>query len=180
MAAHGKIWSASGGNLLIEQLTERELEVLTHVAAGARNREIASILNVSIKTVEFHLRNILSKLGVRSRTEAVVRAWQLDLLTAFLVQRINTVPVSYRPIPVVRVREFLEPRPGAAVPAWRLRPVRGHGPDRRKPAVVFASDPSVEDGAMGQRLCDVIISAYRRRWVRGARLSGFGIRAAPG
>jgi DNA-binding NarL/FixJ family response regulator len=80
MTGHGKIWSASGGNLLIEQLTERELEVLVHVAAGARNREIASSLNVSIKTVEFHLRNILSKLGVRSRTEAVVRAWQLDLL----------------------------------------------------------------------------------------------------
>jgi LuxR family maltose regulon positive regulatory protein len=80
MAGYGRIWSAPGGSLLIEQLTERELEVLTHVAAGARNREIASILNVSIKTVEFHLRNILSKLGVRSRTEAVVRAWQLELL----------------------------------------------------------------------------------------------------
>lgn len=80
MAGHGRIWSAQGGSLLIEQLTERELEVLHHVAAGARNREIASVLNVSIKTVEFHLRNILSKLGVRSRTEAVVRAWQLDLL----------------------------------------------------------------------------------------------------
>jgi DNA-binding CsgD family transcriptional regulator len=79
MPGHSKIWSAPGGNL-IEQLTDRELEVLEHVAAGARNREIAAILNVSIKTVEFHLRNILSKLGVRSRTEAVVRAWQLDLL----------------------------------------------------------------------------------------------------
>jgi DNA-binding CsgD family transcriptional regulator len=50
MAGHGRIWSAQGGSLLIEQLTERELEVLHHVAAGARNREIASALNVSIKT----------------------------------------------------------------------------------------------------------------------------------
>ncbi|MDR0345422.1 MAG: response regulator transcription factor [Nocardiopsaceae bacterium] len=80
MVSYGKVWSAPGGNLLIEQLTERELEVLEHVANGARNREIAGTLNVSIKTVEFHLRNILSKLGARSRTEAVVRAWQLDLL----------------------------------------------------------------------------------------------------
>lgn len=80
MPSHGKVWSAPGGNLLIEQLTDREVEVLGHVAAGARNREIADVLNVSIKTVEFHLRNILSKLGARSRTEAVVRAWQLDLL----------------------------------------------------------------------------------------------------
>lgn len=81
MAPHGKVWSPPGVNLLVEQLTERELEVLGYVAAGARNREIARILNVSIKTVEFHLRNIMSKLGARSRTEAVVRAWQLDLLT---------------------------------------------------------------------------------------------------
>lgn len=81
MAAYGKIWSPPGVNLLVEELTERELEVLGYVAAGARNREIAHILNVSIKTVEFHLRNIMSKLGARCRTEAVVRAWQLDLLT---------------------------------------------------------------------------------------------------
>lgn len=81
MAPYGKVWSPPGVNLLIEQLTERELEVLGYVAAGARNREIADLLNVSIKTVEFHLRNILSKLGARCRTEAVVRAWQLDLLT---------------------------------------------------------------------------------------------------
>lgn len=80
MASHGKIWSPPGVDLLIEQLTERELEVLGYVAAGARNREIADHLRVSVKTVEFHLRNILGKLGARSRTEAVVRAWQLELL----------------------------------------------------------------------------------------------------
>jgi ATP/maltotriose-dependent transcriptional regulator MalT len=81
MPSHGKVWSPPGADLLIEQLTERELEVLGYVAAGARNKEIAGHLSVSIKTVEFHLRNILSKLSVRSRTEAVVRAWQLNLLT---------------------------------------------------------------------------------------------------
>lgn len=81
MATYGRVWSPPGVNLLVEELTERELEVLGYVAAGARNREIARNLNVSIKTVEFHLRNIMSKLGARSRTEAVVRAWQLDLLT---------------------------------------------------------------------------------------------------
>jgi LuxR family maltose regulon positive regulatory protein len=51
------------------------------VAAGARNREIAQQLRVSIKTVEFHLSNILGKLSARSRTEAVVRASQLGLLS---------------------------------------------------------------------------------------------------
>lgn len=65
---------------VLERLTDRELQVLGRVAAGYRNREIADELDVSIKTVEFHLRNILGKLGVRSRTLAVVRAWQLGLL----------------------------------------------------------------------------------------------------
>jgi len=81
MATYRRVWSPPGVNLLVEQLTERELEVLGHIAAGARNREIAASMTVSIKTVEFHIRNILGKLGARSRTEAVVRAWQLDLLT---------------------------------------------------------------------------------------------------
>jgi DNA-binding CsgD family transcriptional regulator len=65
---------------VIEPLTERELEILHHVASGGRNREIARELHVSIKTVEFHLTNILGKLGVKSRTEAVVRALQLGWL----------------------------------------------------------------------------------------------------
>ena len=69
------------GDQVLEELSDRELEVLQYVASGSRNHEIARRLNVSIKTVEFHLRNILGKLGVRSRTEAVVRAWQLGLLS---------------------------------------------------------------------------------------------------
>jgi DNA-binding NarL/FixJ family response regulator len=76
-----RIWSVpAAGNLVLQRLTDRELEVIRLVAAGARNREIAAQLNVSIKTVEFHLSNILGKLSARSRTEAVVRAWQLGLL----------------------------------------------------------------------------------------------------
>lgn len=65
---------------LPERLTERELEVLRHVAAGMHNHEIATELRVSIKTIEFHLCNILGKLGCRSRTEAVVRGWQAGML----------------------------------------------------------------------------------------------------
>lgn len=81
----GGVWSVPDENLVMGHLTERELEVLRHVAAGSRNREIAKDLSVSIKTVEFHLSNILGKLGARSRTEAVVRAWRLGLFefTAF-------------------------------------------------------------------------------------------------
>jgi DNA-binding NarL/FixJ family response regulator len=66
--------------VVIEPLTTRELEVLSLVASGAHNREIARELRVTVKTVEFHLGNVLGKLGVQSRTGAVVRALQLGWL----------------------------------------------------------------------------------------------------
>ncbi|MCA9938587.1 MAG: helix-turn-helix transcriptional regulator [Anaerolineales bacterium] len=53
-----------------EKLSVREAEVLRLVAAGKRNKDIAICLNVSINTVEFHLKNIFSKIGVNNRTEA--------------------------------------------------------------------------------------------------------------
>lgn len=86
-----RVMSVPSENLVMGRLTDRELEVLTHVAAGSRNREIATELNVSVKTVEFHLSNILGKLGVRSRTEAVVRAWKLGVLglTAFPIGAVH-------------------------------------------------------------------------------------------
>jgi DNA-binding NarL/FixJ family response regulator len=80
MTVHGRIRTVPGKNLLLEQLTDREMQVLELVAAGRRNREIAATLKVSVKTVEFHLSNILGKLGAQSRTEAVVRAWQTGML----------------------------------------------------------------------------------------------------
>jgi len=80
MAADGRIRSVPGQPLLVEQLTNRELQVLQLVAAGRRNRQIAEALKISVKTIEFHLSNILQKLGAQSRTEAVVRAWQAGIL----------------------------------------------------------------------------------------------------
>lgn len=77
-----RVWSveAPDSSLILEQLSERELEVLKKVAGGLRNQDIAADFRISIKTVEFHLSNIMGKLGVRSRTEAVVRAWQAGML----------------------------------------------------------------------------------------------------
>jgi NarL family two-component system response regulator LiaR len=63
-------------------LTDREQEVLALLAEGLSNAEIAEQLVISVATVKFHVRGILTKLGVDSRTEAVAFAWQQNLSSA--------------------------------------------------------------------------------------------------
>jgi RNA polymerase sigma factor (sigma-70 family) len=58
---------------LLDRLSVREREVYELLAAGRTNREIAHALFISEVTVKVHVRHILSKLGVRSRTEAAAR-----------------------------------------------------------------------------------------------------------
>jgi signal transduction histidine kinase/DNA-binding CsgD family transcriptional regulator len=65
---------------LIEPLTPREREVLAGAAAGLTNKQIAARLGISDRTVQFHLGNVLGKLGVASRTEAAVLALQRGLV----------------------------------------------------------------------------------------------------
>jgi len=55
-------------------LTEREVQILRHVAAGSSNQEIANTLVLSVKTVERHLANIYARLGLRGRVEATAYA----------------------------------------------------------------------------------------------------------
>ncbi|HEU5200885.1 MAG TPA: response regulator transcription factor [Ktedonobacterales bacterium] len=62
------------------QLTEREREILALLARGASNREISEALYIAGGTVKNHLSNILSKLGVRDRTQAALKARELGLL----------------------------------------------------------------------------------------------------
>jgi DNA-binding CsgD family transcriptional regulator len=60
-------------------LAARELEVLQHLAAGERNRTIASALGISENTVKFHVRNLFKKLDVGSRTEVIALAYSHGL-----------------------------------------------------------------------------------------------------
>ncbi len=66
---------------VLDQLTERELEVLQLAAKGMSNREIGRQLTISVRTVQTHLTNIFNKMGVGSRTEAVVCALRKGWIT---------------------------------------------------------------------------------------------------
>ncbi len=59
-----------------EVLTERELDVVEHVARGRTNAEIAGALFVSVSTVKTHLEAVRMKLGARNRTEIAIWAWE--------------------------------------------------------------------------------------------------------
>ncbi|MFZ0547468.1 MAG: response regulator transcription factor [Candidatus Promineifilaceae bacterium] len=65
---------------LAEPLSERELEILGVLAAGASNREIAQQLYITEGTVKNHVTNILGKLGVRDRMQAALKARELGLV----------------------------------------------------------------------------------------------------
>jgi DNA-binding NarL/FixJ family response regulator len=65
-----------------EALTERETEVLRLLAQGQSNKQIAHSLHIAEKTVKTHVSNILSKLGVQSRTQATLYAVRTGLVSA--------------------------------------------------------------------------------------------------
>src|SRR3546814_3781044 len=62
-----------------DPLTDRETEILRLMASGFSNKEIANSLGVAEGTIKNHVSNILSKLGFRDRTRAVLKAFELQL-----------------------------------------------------------------------------------------------------
>ena len=63
----------------LDSLTSRERDVLQLMTSGLANRQIAADLGVEVDTVRWYTKQIYSKLGVHSRTEAVLKAQELDL-----------------------------------------------------------------------------------------------------
>jgi DNA-binding NarL/FixJ family response regulator len=61
-------------------LTNRELQVLRHIALGLSNKEIAQSLSISVETVKEHVQNILRKLNAADRTDAAVRAVRMGVV----------------------------------------------------------------------------------------------------
>ena len=106
------------------ELSERELEIVKLLATGLSNKEIASQLFLSVNTVKVHLRNIFSKLGVQSRTEATFMAIQRGYVTvpgavpadegaAIEGERIETgeqagvAPAPAAPVPAIAIEPAL-------------------------------------------------------------------------
>jgi DNA-binding NarL/FixJ family response regulator len=81
LASMGKVkGQASARESAIKDLSEREVEVLQHVADGKSNKEVATALTISEKTVKAHLRSIFRKLEVGDRAQAVATAMRRGLV----------------------------------------------------------------------------------------------------
>ncbi|MBZ5656286.1 MAG: response regulator transcription factor [Acidobacteriia bacterium] len=75
------LWSRTGEvNNQTEQLTDRQREILQLIIDGKGNKEIADLLHVSVKTIEFHRARLMTKLGVRSVAELTKVALQQGLI----------------------------------------------------------------------------------------------------
>lgn len=74
-SAHEREWRA------IDDLTDREQEVLVFIARGFSNQEIAGELTLSVDTVKTHVKRVYAKLGARDRVHAVIAAYESGLVT---------------------------------------------------------------------------------------------------
>ena len=95
------------------QISEREREILRLVATGATNQQIALQLDISVNTVKVHLRNIFSKIGVVSRTEATMYAIRSGIVAVEI--QVAESPVTTEEGPGVAVETVTAIPPRAAM-----------------------------------------------------------------
>lgn len=83
LVAHGMLFRtllARHQNELVTQLSDREIQILHLAAGGKTSGEMAKVLRLSERTVNFHMGNIMQKLGAENKTQAAVLAMQMGLL----------------------------------------------------------------------------------------------------
>jgi DNA-binding CsgD family transcriptional regulator len=99
-----------------ESLTDRETELLQLVATGVTNRQVAQRLSISVNTVKVHLRNIYTKLGAESRTEATMIAVREGLVT---VEGAETPPAGAESTSPLTQLPFLPLAPEPPLPWFK-------------------------------------------------------------
>ena len=85
-----------GGGLASARLTDREAEVLRLLADGMSNAEIAADIYLGVETVRTHVRNILAKLGVRDRVQAVIAAYESGFVSSRKVGQNGRLDAGHR------------------------------------------------------------------------------------
>lgn len=95
---------------IVEQLTMREQEILSMIAQGMSNGEIAAELVVTMATVKWHVTQLYKKLGVRSRVQAIVRARELNLVVTGDTS--DALPYSGQPATAISLPEPENPYKG--------------------------------------------------------------------
>lgn len=78
--------SINGETVDLELLTPRQQDILRLVSIGHTNREIANMLQISVRTVEVHRFNLMRRLNVRNVAQLLRRALQLGLLSKFFAK----------------------------------------------------------------------------------------------
>jgi two-component system, NarL family, nitrate/nitrite response regulator NarL len=62
----------------VEELTKREVKIISLVAKGMTNKDVANNLNISVKTIKHHMTHVMQKLQAKNRLEAVIKFRELE------------------------------------------------------------------------------------------------------
>ncbi len=114
----------------IETLSERERQILTLIAQGHSNKEMAGQLHISPNTVKVHVRNVYAKLGVTSRSEATLCAVRAGIVN---IGRQTEAPVSEEIIAIDETKPAPAPESAPPAPAEHEIPPDDTTTDRRPP-----------------------------------------------